>query len=182
MYNQDIILDKSSAEGRLVDREDNLEGHFSESGKEEDRAIDLFARLQVAQDEIEELKARNHDLEARIKALEAAETRREGCLEEGIARVMRHIAHDRRRITQLEDGPEATEMVRGRAEKIARYLQERADHRADFVQLRGLLGVDRVRLHEAIRYLLAENQGRYGVTHQPKDKRKKLLVMLPRLG
>ena len=67
-----------------------------------------------------------------------------------------------------------------RAEKIEKYLQARPDHRATFETLKGHLSVDKHRLREAIRTLMESSPGRYGITRAPGDKRKQILVMLPK--
>ena len=67
-----------------------------------------------------------------------------------------------------------------RAEKIEKYLEARPDHRATFESLKGHLGVDKNRLKEAIRMLMDSSPGRYGVTRTLGDKRKRVLVMLPK--
>ena len=67
-----------------------------------------------------------------------------------------------------------------RAEKIAKYLASRPDHRATFETLKGNLGVDKARLHEAIKTLMKGSPGQYGIIRVPGDKRKRVLVMLPK--
>jgi hypothetical protein len=67
-----------------------------------------------------------------------------------------------------------------RAEKIEKYLASRPDHRASFETLKGNLGVDKARLHEAIKTLMKGSPGRYGIIRVPGDKRKRVLVMLPK--
>ncbi|MGD0951410.1 MAG: hypothetical protein ABR985_03295 [Methanotrichaceae archaeon] len=67
-----------------------------------------------------------------------------------------------------------------RAEKIAKYLEARPDHKASFETLKGHLGVDKDLLHQAIKTLMISCPGRYGITRTPGDKRKRTLVMLPK--
>ena len=67
-----------------------------------------------------------------------------------------------------------------RADKIEKYLASRPDHRASFETLKGNLGVDKARLHEAIKTLMDASPGQYGIIRVPGDKRKRVLVMLPR--
>ena len=74
--------------------------------------------------------------------------------------------------------PGKTEL--SRAEKIERYLAARLDHKATFETLRGHLGVDKDRLNEAIKTLMASSPGRYGIVRAPGDKRKRTLVMFPK--
>jgi hypothetical protein len=82
-------------------------------------------------------------------------------------------------INQLRK-PEATIGEKIRADKIERYLRERPDHRATYETLRGFLGVDKARLNEAIKILVASEPGRYGIMRLPGDKRKRVLIMLPK--
>ena len=65
-----------------------------------------------------------------------------------------------------------------RAEKIAKYLEARPDHKATFETLKGHLGVDNDLLGMAIRSLLLS--GKYAIIKTPGDKRKRTLVMLSR--
>jgi len=52
--------------------------------------------------------------------------------------------------------------------------------RASYESLRGLLGVDKDLLNDAIKVLMAASPGRYGIVHVPGDKRKRALIMLPK--
>ena len=75
--------------------------------------------------------------------------------------------------------PGKTEL--SRAEKIERYLAARPDHRAAFETLKGYLQLDNVRLNEAIKTLLSTHPGRYSIQKaKTGDKRKKILIMLPK--
>jgi TolA-binding protein len=74
--------------------------------------------------------------------------------------------------------PGKTEL--SRAEKIERYLAARPDHKATFETLRGLLGIDKDLLNDAIKALMASSPGRYGIARATGDKRKRTLVMLPK--
>ncbi len=75
--------------------------------------------------------------------------------------------------------PGKTEL--SRAEKIERYLAARPDHRAAFETLKGHLQLDNVRLNEAITTLMSAHPGRYSIQKaKTGDKRKKILVMLPK--
>jgi hypothetical protein len=93
----------------------------------------------------------------------------------------RERAYDRQRLAKLENpikAPRKKEL--SRAEKIAKYVKDRPDHRATFETLKGHLGVDNVRLNEALKVLMTLNPGSYGVARLQGDKRKRLLVMLPK--
>ena len=79
---------------------------------------------------------------------------------------------------KVKRSPGKTEL--SRAEKIERYLAARPDHKATFETLRGHLGIDKDRLNEAIKTLMASSPGRYGIVRAPGDKRKRILVMLPK--
>ncbi|MFZ3112399.1 hypothetical protein [Methanothrix sp.] len=75
--------------------------------------------------------------------------------------------------------PGKTEL--SRAEKIERYLAARPDHKATFETLKGYLQLDNVRLSEAITTLVSTHPGRYSIQKaQTGDKRKKILIMLPK--
>ncbi len=77
-----------------------------------------------------------------------------------------------------EKKPGKTEL--SRAEKIERYLAARPDHKATYETLRGHLGIDKDRLNEAIKTLMASSPGRYGIARATGDKRKRALIMLPK--
>jgi hypothetical protein len=75
--------------------------------------------------------------------------------------------------------PGKTEL--SRAEKIERYLAARPDHKATFETLKGYLQLDNVRLNEAITTLMSTHPGSYTIQKaQTGDKRKKILIMLPK--
>ena len=74
--------------------------------------------------------------------------------------------------------PGKTEL--SRTWKIERYLAARPDHKATFETLRGHLGIDKDRLNEAIKTLMASSPGRYGIARATGDKRKRTLVMFPK--
>ena len=75
--------------------------------------------------------------------------------------------------------PGKTEL--SRAEKIERYLAARPDHKATFETLKGYLQLDNVRLNEAITTLMSTHPGRYSIQKATTgDKRKKILIMLPK--
>ncbi|MCJ7760368.1 hypothetical protein MUP59_04410, partial [Candidatus Bathyarchaeota archaeon] len=67
-----------------------------------------------------------------------------------------------------------------RAEKVAKYMKDRPDHKATFETLKGHLGVDNVRLNEALKVLMTHYPGKYGIARLPGDKRKRALVVLPK--
>jgi hypothetical protein len=93
----------------------------------------------------------------------------------------RERAYDRQRLAKIENqskAPGDTEL--SRAEKIAKYLKDRPDRRATFETLKGHLGVDSVRLNEALKALMTLNPGRFGIARLPGDKRRKALIMLPK--
>ncbi len=70
--------------------------------------------------------------------------------------------------------------VISRAEKIEKYLLARPDHKATFETLKGYLGVDKVLLNQAIKTLMRDSRGRYGIIRAPGDKRKRCLTMISR--
>ena len=75
--------------------------------------------------------------------------------------------------------PGKTEL--SRAEKIEKYLAARPDHKATFETLKGYLQLDNVRLNEAITTLMSTHPGRYSIQKATTgDKRKKILIMLPK--
>jgi hypothetical protein len=84
-----------------------------------------------------------------------------------------------KKISRLE-APTPSRKTEARAEKIAKYLKERPDHKATFETLRGHLGIDKRRLLEAIKLLMATDPGRYGIARFPGDKRGRALIMLPK--
>ena len=79
---------------------------------------------------------------------------------------------------KAKKSPGKTEL--SRAEKIERYLAARPDHKVTFETLRGHLGIDKDRLNEAIKTLMASSPGRYGIARATGDKRKRTLVMFPK--
>lgn len=86
-----------------------------------------------------------------------------------------------RRVRALErtrDEPGETEI--SRAKKIRKYLLIQPGRRASYESLRGLLGVDKDLLNNAIKTLMASSPGRYSITRMPGDKRKRALTLLPR--
>jgi hypothetical protein len=130
--------------------------------------------IQPLQDEI----AQDHQ---EIAALRLKMASLETLQEQDTNRVCMDIAYDRRRLTALEHPakePGKTDL--SRVEKIERYLISRPDHKATFETLRGHLGIDKARLNEAIKALMASSPGRYAIARAPGDKRKRTLVMLPK--
>ena len=132
---------------------------------------DLISQaIQPLQDEFMELRATAAAQDEKIAALQATqETQADNSL------IQLRLINDLR---ETKKGPGKTEI--SRAEKIEKYLSSRPDHRATFETLKGHLGVDKARLKEAIKTLMAVSPGRYGITHTPGDKRKRALVMLPK--
>jgi hypothetical protein len=93
----------------------------------------------------------------------------------------RERAYDRQRLARLENPKTAPgNMELSRAEKIGKYMKDRPDHKATFETLKGHLGVDNVRLNEALKVLMTLYPGKYGIARLPGDKRKRALVMLPK--
>jgi len=134
--------------------------------------------IQPLQAEVSELQAtvasqqeELADLRAKIASLEATQ-------EQDLNHIFKHIAQDRQRIYALEhshNDPGKTEL--SRAEKIAKYLAARPDHRATFETLKGHLGIGNDLLNKAVRALPPE---RFRVIGDPRDKRKRILVLLPK--
>jgi hypothetical protein len=130
--------------------------------------------IQPLQDRIDTLEAIAGSQNEKIAALEFIE-------EHDVSRLALDIAYDRQRLAKLEHHtkePGKTEI--SRADKIEKYLSSRPDHKANFETLKGHLGIDKDRLNEAIKTLMAASPGRYGITRAPGDKRKRTLVMLPK--
>ena len=137
--------------------------------------------IQPLQDEVSQLREEIDQDRREIASLHAKLASLESLQEQDINRICLDIAYDRRRLTALEHPakePGKTEL--SRAEKIERYLAARPDHKATFETLRGHLGVDKDRLNEAIKTLMASSPGRYGIVRAPGDKRKRTLVMFPK--
>jgi exonuclease VII small subunit len=85
-----------------------------------------------------------------------------------------------KKVARLE-APRISQKTEARAEKIAKYLKERPDHKATFETLRGHLGVDKDLLNDAVKVLLDESSGLFAVIKSKTgDKRKRSLIMLPR--
>jgi len=84
-----------------------------------------------------------------------------------------------KKLARLE-APTPSRKTEARAEKIKRYLKERPDHKATYETLRGHLGIDKRRLLEAIKLLIARDPSRYGISRLPGDKRGRALIMLPK--
>ena len=64
MDNKDALTFKSSDPGQSEDIKANQEDDFSDSGKAEDQAIDIFAALSEAREKIELLEARIEDMQS----------------------------------------------------------------------------------------------------------------------
>jgi hypothetical protein len=127
--------------------------------------------IQPLQDEVKDLKATVTRQDEKIAPLESTqETQADNQL------IQLRLIHELRETSKK--GPGKTET--SRAEKIEKYLASRPDHRATFETLKGHLGINKVRLNEAIKVLMDSFPGRYGITRTPGDKRKRILVMLPK--
>lgn len=126
--------------------------------------------LQPLQDEVLQLRATVARQDKKIASLESTQdTLGENQL------IQLQLIHKLREADKKEPGK--TEA--SRAERIEKYLASRPDHRATFETLKGHLGIDKARLNEAIKTLMAASPGRYGITRTPGDKRKRTLIMLP---
>ena len=127
--------------------------------------------VQAVQEAIQPLQDEIAQLREEITSLEAAQdTLSDNQL------IQLRLIHELKEKARKEPGK--TEL--SRAEKIERYLAARLDHKATFETLRGHLGVDKDRLNEAIKTLMASSPGRYGIVRAPGDKRKRTLVMFPK--
>jgi hypothetical protein len=124
--------------------------------------------IQPLQDLIDSLEATVARQNEKIAALEATQDSQG----ENELNMLRLIADLRKK------DPGKTEI--SRVEKIEKYLEARSDHKANFETLKGHLGVDNIRLNEAIKTLMNSSPGRYGISRTLGDKRKRTLVMLPK--
>jgi len=117
--------------------------------------------------EIHALQGRNEALKRELEILQET--------------TARERAYDRQRIARLE-APRITAKVRERAEKIAKYLKERPDHKATLETLKGYLGIKNYLLDDAIHALQADYPNAFFVVERAKtgDKRKKIIRMLPK--
>jgi predicted RNase H-like nuclease (RuvC/YqgF family) len=128
--------------------------------------------IQPLQDEIAQDREEIATLRAEIASLK---TTQEECAEFQA----RQLNAERRRISKLEHPtvePGKTEL--SRAERIAKYLQNRPDHKATFEMLKGHLEVDKDLLGDAIKALMAASPERYRIIGVLGDKRKRALIML----
>ena len=131
----------------------------------------LNEAIQPLQDEVESFRATVARQDEKIAALESTqETQADNQL------IQLRLIHDLRE-TKKEPGKTET----SRAEKIEKYLASRPDHKATFETLKGHLQVDNVRLNDAIKILIATSDHSYSIQKATiGDKRKRVLVMLPR--
>ena len=127
--------------------------------------------IQPLQDRIESQDARR--IAAQDEKIAALESTQETQADNQLIQL--RLIHELRETSKKVPGKTET----SRAEKIARYLESRPDHKTSFETLKGHLGVDKARLHEAIKTLMDASPGRYGIVRVPGDKRKRVLVMLP---
>ena len=127
--------------------------------------------IQFLQDRIGSLEARVTAQDEKIRALEATQdTHADNQL------IQLRLIHDLR---ESKKEPGKTEI--SRADRIERYLSSRPDHKASFETLKGHLQVDNVRLNETIKILVATSDHSYSIQREKSgDKRKRVLVMLPR--
>ena len=127
--------------------------------------------IQPLQDEVRDLKttvARQREMIAALQATQ--DTHADNQL------IQLRLINDLR---EAKKGPGKTEI--SRADKIEKYLTSRPDHRATFETLKGQLQVDNVRLNEAIKILITTSDRSYSIQKETTgDKRKRILVMLPR--
>ena len=139
--------------------------------------------LQPLQDELSSLREERDRDREEMAAMKASltsliEEKREENIQE-FNGICNSLMLHRQDIDKLSN-PEPGEAETARAEKIRKYLQNRPDHKATYETLKGHLGVDKVRLSEAIKTLMATYPGQYGFAGVQGDKRKKALTMLPR--
>lgn len=87
-----------------------------------------------------------------------------------------------RLINELRKKPENSRTTHERAEKIDGYMEARPDHKASYDALRGFLDVSDVLLHRTIKALMVLYPGKYGITKDKEDKRKKWFIMVPKIS
>ncbi len=136
--------------------------------------------IQPLQAEVSDLKATVASQDEKITTLEATAIEQFQIIDGRIKACGRLMDRQDEKIESiLEKKPGKTELAR--VDKIERYLISRPDHRATFETLKGFLQVDNVRLSETIKILMASTPGRYSIQKaRTGDKRKKILVLLPR--
>jgi len=137
--------------------------------------------IQPLQDELSELKATVASQGEEVAAMKATVAEQKADYESMNDLRCEDFSNLARRLNAhliKDQEPGKTEITR--AEKIEKYLASRPDHRATFETLKGHLGIDKNRLNEAIKTLMASSPGRYGIIRAHGDKRKRDLVMLPR--
>ena len=122
--------------------------------------------IQPLQDEIRDLKDIVANLEDKVSALEATQDT-QGENEVNLLRIINDLR-------KKDPG----KMEISRAEKIAKYLEARPDHKATYETLKGYLGIDNDRLGKAIRALVSS--GKCAIIRTPGDKRKRSIRLLPR--
>jgi predicted RNase H-like nuclease (RuvC/YqgF family) len=130
--------------------------------------------IKPLQDEVKSLKATVATQEEKIRALESLQ-------ESETNRLCQDIAFDRKRISKLEHPERKPGQIElSRAEKIAKYLEARPDHKATFETLKGHLGIGNDLLNKSIKTLIKFYPGKYGIVHAPGDKRKRTIMLLPK--
>jgi hypothetical protein len=126
--------------------------------------------------EIQDLKSAVARQDEKLASMESIELQDMKTLSHDISDAYTAIDEIDAKISRKHPGK--TEIFR--VGKIEKYLADRSDHKATFESLKGHLGVDNVRLNEAIKALMDSSPGRYGIIRTPGDKRKRTLVMLPK--
>ena len=129
--------------------------------------------IQPLQDQLSDTRARVDNQAEKITALEATvNTLGDNQF------IQLQLIHELRETTKKEPGK--TEV--SRAEKIAKYLASRPDHRASFEALRGFLEVNAVLLNLAIAALMKDAPGQYMIVKDKLDKRKRFLAVIPKIS
>jgi hypothetical protein len=159
-----ILQAVERATAPLEARLDALEERGVGSGKGGEAPQDGQEGLDQILQVVSDLKEQNSALNAKL---------------EGLQEVVPWVEALSRKIARLE-APKISQKTEARAEKIAKYLKERPDHKATYETLRGHLGIDKRRLNEAIKLLRDSEPGKYGIVRPQGDKRGRILVMLPK--
>ena len=137
--------------------------------------------IQPLQDELSELRATVASQGDELVALKATVAEQKADYEGMNLLRCRDFVNVSRRVNALErKKDEPGPMETARAEKISKYLLSQPGRRASYESLRGHLGIDKFALNDAIRALMETSPGRYGITRFPGDKRKRILMMVPR--
>jgi len=137
--------------------------------------------LQPLQDEVMELKATVASQGEKIAALKATVAEQKADYESMNLLRCEDFVFVSKRVNALErrkDEPGETETAR--ADKIKKYLLSQPGRRASYESLRGHLGIDKFALNDAIGVLMETSPGRFGIARSPGDKRRRILMMVPR--